>query len=643
MCGICGQINQSINSIVDKHQIEIMSSKLVHRGPDGFGYYLENGVGLAHRRLSVLDVSNHASQPMVDKDTGVVITYNGEIYNYIEIRERLKLKGFSFNSTGDTEVLLKAYLKWGHKILHIINGMFSFVIYDPRTNEVFCARDKYGQKPFFYTHNKHQFIFSSELTSLLANSNVPRVLDRESISEYLMYESFVAPRTPLKNIKKLQAGSALVYKRNNDVLQIWKYHCSDDNKLLQFSNSPNNTDVEKLIDILKNSVTKHLRSDVPLGVYLSGGIDSSLMALLSSDILGGENIHTFTIGSSESSFDESHIARRTARILGTKHHELFVTPKDSLNSIHDILNHMDEPLSDPGLIAISQVSKFASDYVKVVISGDGGDELFCGYPPFHKWELSEILSNFPKGLIDKFILPIVERLPAQDKYMGLFYKAKIFARGIGHPKEIRNSRWLASFLPNEIKHLMINGENLSSLKLNNNGFENIYKHVNDIHSEYSNLDDISKLSMEYQYSYLTNIICNHTDKANMQYSLEARSPYLDVIASQYINNLPNSWKLSGGNGKYILRQYLQKRLGGYISNKKKQGFTVPLALWFKNELKEFCLENLSEESISNSGVFNYEYVNKIYQDHINGKENNYKKIWTILTFIMWQKKVGIYN
>ena len=643
MCGICGQINQSTNLVVDRNQIERMSSKLMHRGPDGSGYYSVAGIGLAHRRLSILDTSNYASQPMVDKDTDVVITYNGEIYNYIEIRERLRRKGHSFRSTGDTEVLLKAYLEWGHEMLHIINGMFAFVIFDPRINKVFCARDPFGQKPFFYTHNNRKFIFSSELTSLLSHSGIPKELDREAISEYLMYESFVAPQTPIKNIKKLPAGFALTYKRDGDDLQIWKYWHSNSNQSLHFNNSPNNDDIEKLAHVLRDSVARHLRSDVPLGIYLSGGIDSSLMTLLASDILGGENIHTFTIGSSENSFDESDIARRTAEILGTNHHELLITPEDSLNSISNVLNSMDEPLSDPGLIAISQVAKFASNYVKVTISGDGGDELFCGYPTFHKWKLSNLLSNLPKDLIKNYLVPLVDQLPAQDKYMGLFYKAQIFARGIGSPKEIRNSRWLASFLPHEIKKLMVDGDSLLSLAPDNSGFKNIYKHVTNIHLEHSDLDDISKLSMEYQYSYLTNIICNHTDKANMQYSLEARSPYLDVIASQYINNLPNSWKLHNGNGKYILRQYLQKRLGSYVASKKKQGFTVPLALWFKNELKEFCLDNLSEESISDSGVFNYEYVRKLYQDHISGKRNNYKKIWTILTFISWQKKVSIYD
>ena len=643
MCGICGQINQSTNLVVDRNQIERMSSKLMHRGPDGSGYYSVAGIGLAHRRLSILDTSNHASQPMVDKDTDVVITYNGEIYNYIEIRERLRRKGHSFSSTGDTEVLLKAYLEWGHEILHIINGMFAFVIFDPRINEVFCARDPFGQKPFFYTHNSRKFIFSSELTSLLSHSGVPKKLDREAISEYLMYESFVAPQTPIKHIKKLPAGFALTYKRDGDDLQIWKYWHSNSNQSLHFNNSPNNDDIEKLAHVLRDSVARHLRSDVPLGIYLSGGIDSSLMTLLASDILGGENIHTFTIGSSENSFDESDIARRTAKILGTNHHELLITPEDSLNSISDVLNSMDEPLADPGLIAISQVAKFASNYVKVTISGDGGDELFCGYPTFHKWKLSNLLSNLPKNLIKNYLVPLVGQLPAQDKYMGLFYKTQIFTRGIGSPKEIRNSRWLASFLPHEIKKLMVDGDSLLSLAPDNSGFKNIYKHVTNIHLEHSDLDDISKLSMEYQYSYLTNIICNHTDKANMQYSLEARSPYLDVIASQYINNLPNSWKLHNGNGKYVLRQYLQKRLGSYVASKKKQGFTVPLALWFKNELKEFCLDNLSEESISDSGVFNYDYVHKLYQDHISGKENNYKKIWTILTFITWQKKVNIYD
>jgi asparagine synthase (glutamine-hydrolysing) len=638
MCGICGQINCLNNSIVDQRQVEKMAFKLTHRGPDGSDYYLAKGISLAHRRLSILDTSNDASQPMVDKASGVVVTYNGEIYNYVEIRKRLISKGHSFKSSGDTEVLLKAYLEWGQDILEIINGMFAFLIFDPRQNEIFCARDPYGQKPFFYSYNNNRFIFSSELTSLLSHTDVKKELNHEAISEYLMYESFVASRTPIKKIKKLPAGCAISFKRNQGKLKIWKYWHSSPNDNTYDRELPNNNDVEQLVSVLRDSVARHLRSDVPLGIYLSGGIDSSLMTLLASDILGGENIHTFTIGNPEKSFDESNIARKTAQILGTNHHELFISPQDSLDSISNILDHMDEPLSDPGLIAVSQVAKFASKYVKVAISGDGGDELFCGYPTFHKWKLSNQLSSLPSSLINNCLEPLVNILPAQDKYMGLFHKAQIFTRGIGYPKEIRNSRWLASFLPNEIHELMSDGKELKFLsqdKLN----KDIYKHVLDIHAEYSNLNEISRLSMEYQYSYLTNIICSHTDKANMQYSLEARSPYLDTVASQYINNLPNSWKLKNGTGKYILRQYLKQRLGAHVSSKKKQGFTVPLAMWFKNELKEFCQDSLSEESISNSGIFNYKYVNQIYQNHLSGKENNYKKIWTILTFLNWQKKI----
>jgi len=572
---------------------------------------------------------------MIDNQTGVVITYNGEIYNYIEIRKELIDKGHRFNSTGDTEVLLRAYIEWKYDLLKKVNGMFAFSIYDPRDNTVFFARDFFGQKPLFYYHYKEGIIFSSELNSLLRNKIIPRDLDQEAISEYLLYDAFVQPNTPIRNVKKLEAGHAIVFNRENNKLKKWRYFNPVDVKDKLYSNTPKEKDFNDLENILLGSMKRHLRSDAPLGIYLSGGIDSTLIVLLASDVLGANNIHTFSVGSTVESYDESAIANKTASILGTQHHKIILSPDECLSTIIPLIDSLDEPLSDPGFLAISQVAKFASEYVKVVLSGDGGDELFYGYPPFYKWETANNLDHIPSWIVKKMLKPLVDTLPDQYGYMGFLYKLKVFSRGLGHRKEVRNSRWIGSFMPEEITNLMIHGNELKSLNKEEYGVEEIYKHVLNIYKHGASNNEIQALGHEYQQSFLPNIICNHTDKANMLFSLEARSPLLDLDVARYANSIPVNWKVNSGKGKYILRKYLNKRMGSYVSNKSKQGFTVPLALWFKNELKEYCTDMLSYESLKKVGLFDIKYVHKILDDHLNGKSNNFKKIWTLIVLTNW--------
>ena len=640
MCGICGIVYSNRDKQVDHDVLGLMSKSLLHRGPDSHDSWFSHGIGFAHRRLIILDVTSTSKQPMIDSQTGVVITYNGEIYNYIEIRKKLIDRGHNFTSTGDTEVLLRAYIEWKYDLFTEINGMFAFSIYDPRDNTVFFARDYFGQKPLFYYHYEEGIIFSSELKSLLKNRTIPRDIDKEAISEYLLYDAFVQPNTPIKNVKKLEAGHAIIFNRKNNKLKKWRYNHHADTKHRSYGNHPEKEDYNELENILKGSIKRHLRSDVPLGIYLSGGIDSTLITLLASDVLGASNIHTFSVGSTVKSYDESATSNKTASILGTQHHNIVLSPDECLSTIIPLIDRLDEPLSDPGFLAISQVAKFASEHVKVVLSGDGGDELFYGYPPFYKWNTANNLDNIPSWILKKALKPLVDAFPDQYGYMGFLYKLKIFSRGLGYRKEIRNSRWIGSFMPEEIINLMMHGNRLDSLNKEKYGLEGVYKHVLNIYKHNTSNNEIQTLGYEYQQSFLPNIICNHTDKANMLFSLEARSPLLDLEVAKYANSIPVNWKVNSGKGKYILREYLNKRLGPYVSNKSKQGFTVPLALWFKHELREYCTDVLSYESLKKSGLFNIEYVQKILNDHLNGKSNNFKKIWTLIVLTNWLNRLN---
>lgn len=642
MCGICGDIRRPGRDSPNRRVIAEMNDLQAHRGPDGEGILIDGNAGFGHRRLSILDLSESADQPMSDPETGVLLTFNGEIYNYVEIRSELKALGHRFKSSGDTEVLLRAYLEWGTEVVSHLSGMFAFAIYDQRRQMLFAARDPKGQKPFFYHCGPDGFVFASELTALMAHPDMPRSIDRDSLVHYLVFESFPAPQTPLQGVKKLPPGHCLSYRPNDNDIKTWPFWENNGKQIkeaqLHAPDLPTDADFERLENVLRRSVNRHLRSDVPVGVFLSGGIDSSTLAILACDILGAENVRTFTVASSEPSFNEADEARATAEYLGTQHHETTLRPEQALETVPHILNRLDEPLSDPGLIAIYQVADFASQHVKVVLSGDGGDEFLYGYPPFAKWNLAEFFEKFPLWLKRGLLSKVIDGLPAQYGYMGTFYKAKLFSRGFGRPAATRNSAWIGSFLPNELCSLLINGQDMAMLQPDDEGIEPVYAGIVQTHNRFQDLDPLARLAFEYQDSYLPNCICSHTDKANMMHSLEARAPFLDPELMNYFNSMPSSWKLHKGKGKWILREYLGRRQKNAVAKKPKQGFTVPLAIWLRKELKGLGDELLDSDLIAAGGLFDPSQVRRLWNEHQTGKENHYKKLWTLIVFQAWWRR-----
>jgi asparagine synthase (glutamine-hydrolysing) len=638
MCGICGDIRRRGRGLPERSVIEAMNRAQAHRGPDDEGVWIEGTVALGHRRLTILDLTDAGKQPMTDPDERVVLTYNGEIYNYVEIRKDLLAKGHRFMSTSDTEVLLRAYLEWGPALLERLNGMYAFALYDFEEQLLFAARDPIGQKPFLYYVNADGFVFASELTALMRHPGVPREIDREALAHYLVYESYIAPYTALVGVRKLPPGHALIYRPETGEMKVWRYWDIINRPPRQTDALPGEADYAELEEVLRQAVGRHLRSDVPVGIYLSGGVDSNTLVSLASDLLGAENVHTYTVANPVPSFNEADQARMTAEQLGTDHHETTLTAERCLATVPQILDLLDEPLSDPGLIAAYQVAHFASQHVKVILSGDGGDEFFYGYAPFSKWHLSETLERLPLGLSQGILRPLVEMTPAQYGYMGLFFQARLFLRGLGRPAPVRNMAWIGSFMPGEVQELLLDGADLQTLRPDSEGIEAVYEHVANIHRRTQAFDPIARLGIEYQTTYLPYCICSHTDKANMMVSLEARSPFLDVEVMRYVNELPTSWKLRNGTSKWIMRRILHRRLGQAVGTKKKQGFTVPLALWLRHEIKDMAQRLLDPDLITAGGLFRPEEVNRLWNEHQSGKANHYKKLWTLVVFQSWWQR-----
>jgi asparagine synthase (glutamine-hydrolysing) len=638
MCGIAGEITFGSHE-PDREAVTRMLARMTHRGPDDFGLHVEKGLVLGHRRLTIIDLSDQSSQPMVDAETGVALTFNGEIYNYVELRSDLAALGHIFSTSGDTEVLLRAWLEWGEGALDRLNGMFAFAIVDLRRRRALFARDPVGQKPLFYRHYENGFVFASELQALLEHPRVPRSVNPNSVCQYLVYEGFVDDACILDGVSRLPPGTMLLIDLDSGQSQQRQYWASEPRNHATVASDPGPADMDALETVLREAVSRHLRSDVPVGVYLSGGIDSNLIATLACDMLPPESINTFTVRHSEKSFDEADQAKWTAERLGTTHREMLLTSELLLESVPRILDTLDEPLADPGLVSIYQIANFASQHVKVVLSGDGGDEFFYGYAPFHKWQLSERIAAMPRWVSRGMMRPMIDRLPAQFGYMGTFYKAQVFARGFGLPESIRNMAWLGAFDAAELRELIRDGGDLDALRTDDEGIAGVYGPSRAIWDAASELEPLERLALEYQKVYLPSNICAHTDKANMMHSLEARSPLLDPTVMRAANALPSSWKMQGGVGKWILRRYLTERLGTDVGQRAKRGFTVPLAHWLRGPLRPLVEDLLSPDAIRVGGLFDPEAVAKIWRAHLEGKRNNYKKLWALVVFQSWQRRV----
>lgn len=621
MCGIAGYYGQGNKNLLVK-----MTNTLKHRGPDDAGFFVDEKVGLGHQRLSIIDLSSAAHQPMSNEDKTVWIVFNGEIYNFKELKEQLKDK-HSFASHSDTEIILHLYEELGEAVFTKLEGMFAIALYDQKNKKLFLARDRMGKKPLYYSLINNTLIFGSELKTLLEHPLIKKELDLFVLNEFLLYEYVPTPHSILKNVYKLEPGYFLTYDgvnlRKN---KFWEIKFEVLGSRLKFEDAMSELDIR-----LDKAVQARLVSDVPLGIFLSGGIDSSTIAYYAQKN-SKQKIKTFSIGFEEDSFDESKYARLVAKHLGTEHYEKMLSAKDSLDLIPRIAGLMDEPFADASIIPTFLLSEFTREHVTVALGGDGGDELFCGYDTFTAHRLAEYYEKIPRVVREVVIEKIVKQLPTSFKNISFDFKAKKFISGFKENKNRRNQLWLGSF-DKEERGKLFRKEVWQGL-----ANENEYRIIDDYSANFSKENCFNQLILLYLRTYMMDDILVKVDRASMFNSLEVRAPFLDTNVVDCVNSLPTSFKLNGLQSKYILKKIMEGKLPKEIIWRKKKGFGIPLAHWLSNELKDFTAELLNEEKIDREGLFDSSYINRLLKDHYERRADNRKLIWTLIVFEMWREK-----
>ena len=629
MCGIIGFLTSKAQNITDYDVLREMRESLFHRGPDDMGEYIRPlgerapFVFLGHRRLSIIDLSS-GHQPLSNEDGTVWVVFNGEIYNFKGLREELKEKGHQFRTHSDTEVIVHAYEEYKEGCFQYFNGMFAIGIWDEKGNRLVLARDRLGKKPLYYSDTNETFLFASELKAILLYPAFPRKVDPLSLMKYLFYEFVPSPHTIFSEAKKIPAASYLIWgKKGIEVRQYWSPFDSQkgEEKLSE-------TEVElKIMELLKESVKRRLISDVPLGVFLSGGIDSSAITALAQSEIPGK-VRTFSIGFEDPSFDESKYAWLASKYIGTEHHEQIMTPTDLLNIVPQIPDILDEPMADASILPTYLLSKFTREHVTVALGGDGGDELFAGYPTYLAHKLAMQYDRY-LGTLHPAIKILGNLLPVSDDNISFDFKVKKFLSGIGFPHGIRNSVWLGSFSFLDLKEV------LSPELMGQFDRVKLVEEIILYEKSFPFKDPISLLQFLDLKLYLQESILVKVDRASMACSLEVRAPFLDYELVEFMMGLSSRWKLKRFTSKYILKKALGKTLPDEIIHRKKKGFGVPIAKWVKGPLKELFGDLLSSDRIRRGGFFNPEYVTTLLQDHLLNKKDNRKQLWTLLVWELW--------
>ncbi|HMK35566.1 MAG TPA: asparagine synthase (glutamine-hydrolyzing) [Desulfomonilaceae bacterium] len=624
MCGICGVWSYRQAEPVDPEILQDMTRQMTHRGPDEEGFFIDGPVGLGHRRLSIIDLTT-GHQPLHNEDKTIWIVFNGEIYNYPELRTSLAGHGHRFLTTSDTEVIVHAYEEFGCDCVGLLNGMFAFAIWDASNQRLFLARDRMGIKPLCYTDWNGHFVFASELKSVLAYPPVTRSLDFTALNQYMAFEYVPTPRTIFKNIKKLPPGHSLTLERGH--IRIHQYW--DTRLALSEEASNRNQDqyLAELKETLKDVVRKEMIADVPTGVLLSGGIDSSTVAaLMVKENPGG--IKSFSIAFEDPSFDESAHARLVARHLGTEHHEMVLTSEMMLSLIPKVADFLDEPLGDSSIIPTYLLSSFVRDHVKVALGGDGGDELFGGYSTLQAYRLSEYYRHlFPAPVRDKVIPWIVNQLPVSFDNISFDFKLRRFASAQWASPVLRHHLWLGSF-DSKQRGLLFG----PLTGMHDEDVEDLTRQHQNASGAADALNQILYCDMKL---YLEGDILPKVDKASMANSLEVRVPLLNPTLLEFAERLPHKFKLHGLRTKYLLRRAAEDLVPRSIAARGKKGFNMPVAKWMTGPLRPLAEDMFSEARLQRQGLFDHRYVRRLFDEHLARKSDHRKALWTLLIFQLW--------
>lgn len=565
MCGICGFVGAG-----EAAALAAMNARLARRGPDGEGFFHDAaaGVHLAHRRLAIIDLEG-GRQPMATPGGDLVVTYNGEVYNHAILRRQLEAKGHRFVSDhSDTEVLLHGWREWGEDLPSRLNGMWAFALYDKRNGVVFCSRDRFGKKPFFYAARPGFFAFASELSALIAH---PRLADasisRAALRKYFAYGFIPAPNALYAGTAKLPGGENLLVDVATGAAtrRRWWSFCLEPTAVVPADAEGKWS--ERLLELLDAAVARRLMSDVPLGVFLSGGVDSSAVTALAAR--HAPDVTAFSIGFDDPAFDESAKAREAAACLGVTHNVTTLTLADALGLMPDIVGRLDEPMGDVSLIPTALLCRETRRHVTVAIGGDGADELFAGYDPFKAIRAAEAYSRLAPKALHKALALLAARLPVGHGYMAASFKINRFLRGLSHPARLWNPVWLGPLDPAGIAELF--REPVDP--------EELYSEAIDVFEACPSRDMIDKTMEFYTRLYMQDDILVKTDRAGMMHSLEVRAPFLDIELVDFVRTIPHAYKFRRGTTKYILKKALERLLPGRIIYRQKQGFGVPVGRW----------------------------------------------------------------
>jgi asparagine synthase (glutamine-hydrolysing) len=608
VCGICGIASTNSSGITDR--VAAMSATLVHRGPDSSGEFSDEGVALAARRLSIIDLET-GDQPVANENGTVHVVQNGEIYNYRELRRDLERAGHSFRTQGDTEVLLHLYEEHGDRFAERLRGMFAIAIWDASHRRLVLARDRFGIKPLYYRHADNELAFASELRAL------PRgEIDLDALEAFLAFNSIPAPLTIFREIRKLPPGHLLIWEDGR--LELRRF--ARPAPLEELREDEEAELVEELRSRLRDSVRAHLVSDVPVGVLLSGGVDSAFLAALAAEE-SAEPLRTFSIGFEERSFDELAGARLVAERYGTQHQELVLRP-DAALLLPALADAFDEPFADSSALPTYLVSQLATNDVKVALSGEGGDELFGGYYTY----AADLLAERVGGLA-RLARPLVERLPTSSSRASFDYKAKRFVRAAHLPSLERHHGWKEIFSP----------ELRAELTARSSAFDPV-DILRDRYRETEGADELARLQDVDLGVYLVDDLLVKTDRASMAHSLEARVPYLDTVVTNLALALPTRHKIRGLSKKVLLRKAAAPLLPREIVHGKKRGFSIPAAAWLRGELEPFARETLSRETLHRQGYFHADVVTRLLDDHVAGREDRSRQLWGLLAFTLWHER-----
>jgi asparagine synthase (glutamine-hydrolysing) len=568
MCGIAGFVGRG--SIEDLRR---MNAALAHRGPDDDGTWVgeSHRVFLGHRRLSILDIGG-GHQPMWTEDGQLGVVFNGEIYNHLELRAELAALGCVFQSDhSDTEVLLHGYRCWGPDFCNRLNGMWAFVLYDRRNGRLFCSRDRFGKKPFFYTLRNGTFVFASELSAIVRHPAAVASVSRRSLQKYFAYGYIPAPHSLYEGIHKLPGGHSLSFDIASQSIDVRKYW---DFVIEPFESVPANPEREwgeRLVELLSAAVKRRLMGDVPLGFFLSGGIDSSSIVALATRHIDRSLIHTFSIGFEEASFDESRYSAEMAQYLGTHHHLDVLSLEKAAALLPEIVAKLDEPMGDSSLLPTYLLCKHTREKVTVALGGDGADELFAGYDPFRALRAAELYGRFVPRPLHMAVKLLFDRLPVSHANMSFDFKIKRTLRGLSHPQKLWCPVWMGPLDPRELAELFEEPLDV----------EDIYSEAIEHWDACRQPNLVDKVLQFYTKLYLQDDILVKVDRASMMNSLEARAPYLDIEVVDFVRRIPHQYKYRNGQTKYLLKKALETVLPHSVLYRAKKGFGIPIGSWLE--------------------------------------------------------------